>query len=261
MMDYYSLLGIPRDASIDQIRAAYRKAIKKWHPDLNRDNVTLSSLMTSQLNEAYHVLINPSERQKYDLTLDVNVSKAIENDKVKYSYVRNETKTNNASRLKEVERVESWKNAFFSYMARHQWASSLYTDLPEKVKTRIFSGSYEMKDIVYLYIKIEEAKISKGLSSAYFNFQQLNKIKEDMNVSTDIVFKKLSSLEIILQFYIRIKSGLIQSSTVNTYEQNVVKKFVQVHKYLIRHPDDLFQAIEKFKVSQNDWDTAKEFIR
>lgn len=261
MMDYYSLLGIPRDATAEEIRAAYRKAIKKWHPDVNRENITLSSLMTSQLNEAYHVLIDPSERRKYDLTLEINVSKTIEDDRVRYTYVKNETQANNHSRLKEVERIELWKNTFFSYMTRHKWASALYTNLPEKLKTRIFSGSYEMKDILYVYIRVEEAKISMGLSSAYFNLQQISKFKEDKNVSPDVAFTTLSSLEIILQFYIRIKSGLIQNSSINGYEQTVVKKFTQMHRYLIKHPNDLFQAIGRFKVTPEDWEKAREFIR
>lgn len=264
-MDYYSLLGISRNATPDQIRAAYRTAIKKWHPDLNRDNIPLSSLITSQLNEAYRVLMNPSERKQYDQSLGIHDGMSNSEEKGRYTYTRKETVIRNSrgssSRLKEVERIESWKNTFFSYMARHKWASSIYASIPEKTRTRIISGSSDLSDIMRLYFKIEEAKVRMGLSSAYFNLMQLEKYREEQASNLDVTFTVVSSLEAILQFYIRIRGGIIENELLNSYELSVEKKFVQIHKYLVKHPNDLFQAIERFKISKEDWETARGFIR
>jgi len=59
-------LEIEEDADSNSIKKAYKKLAKKFHPDLNPDNVELSEEKFKQINEAYHVLIDKDERRKYD---------------------------------------------------------------------------------------------------------------------------------------------------------------------------------------------------
>lgn len=63
--DYYEILGVPKNASSDQIKEAYRKLVLKYHPDVNRDSK--SEMKMQELNEAYAVLSNPEKRQQYDM--------------------------------------------------------------------------------------------------------------------------------------------------------------------------------------------------
>ena len=65
-MDYYKILGIEQDADSESIKKDYKKLAKKFHPDLNPDDVESSEEKFKQINEAYHVLIDDSEREKYD---------------------------------------------------------------------------------------------------------------------------------------------------------------------------------------------------
>ena len=65
-MDYYKILGIEQDADSESIKKAYKKLAKKFHPDLNPDDVESSEEKFKQIIEAYHVLIDDSEREKYD---------------------------------------------------------------------------------------------------------------------------------------------------------------------------------------------------
>ena len=65
-MNYYDILEIEEDADSNSIKKAYKKLAKKFHPDLNPDNVELSEEKFKQINEAYHVLIDKDERRKYD---------------------------------------------------------------------------------------------------------------------------------------------------------------------------------------------------
>jgi curved DNA-binding protein CbpA len=63
--DYYAVLGIERSASPDEVRAAYRRAARASHPDLNPgDQSALDRFKRVQL--AYDVLIDPERRAEYD---------------------------------------------------------------------------------------------------------------------------------------------------------------------------------------------------
>lgn len=64
-VDYYSILGIKKDASQDEIKKAYRKLARKYHPDVN-PNDTAAHKKFQQINEANEVLSDPEKRKKYD---------------------------------------------------------------------------------------------------------------------------------------------------------------------------------------------------
>lgn len=63
--NYYKILGVPEDASEEQIKKAFRKGARKHHPDVNPDNPEAEENF-KKLNEAYQVLSDPEKRQKYD---------------------------------------------------------------------------------------------------------------------------------------------------------------------------------------------------
>src|SRR6266705_765856 len=63
--DYYELLGVPRKATAKDIRAAFRKLARKYHPDLNPGDKAAEEKF-KQLQEAYDVLSDTKKRQMYD---------------------------------------------------------------------------------------------------------------------------------------------------------------------------------------------------
>lgn len=64
--DYYEILGVSKSATDDELKKAYRKMAKKWHPDANPDNKKEAEAKFKDVNEAYEVLSNPQKRQMYD---------------------------------------------------------------------------------------------------------------------------------------------------------------------------------------------------
>lgn len=63
--DYYEVLGVPRDASPDQVKRAYRQLAREHHPDVNDDPAAEERF--KELGEAYAVLSDPERRQRYDV--------------------------------------------------------------------------------------------------------------------------------------------------------------------------------------------------
>lgn len=63
--DYYSVLGLEKNASAEQIKKAYRKLALKYHPDKNPDNKQAEERF-KEISEAYAVLSDPEKKQQYD---------------------------------------------------------------------------------------------------------------------------------------------------------------------------------------------------
>ncbi|NNC56698.1 MAG: DnaJ domain-containing protein, partial [Woeseiaceae bacterium] len=62
--DYYKIMGVERDASQDEVKRAYRKLARKYHPDVSKE--ADAEARFKDLGEAYAVLKDPEKRAAYD---------------------------------------------------------------------------------------------------------------------------------------------------------------------------------------------------
>lgn len=65
--DYYEVLGVAKDADAEEIKKAYRKLARQYHPDVNK--AADAEEKFKEVKEAYDVLSEPQKRAQYDLSL------------------------------------------------------------------------------------------------------------------------------------------------------------------------------------------------
>ena len=95
MYDYYKILEIPRDATLEDIKKAYRNKAKLVHPDVN--NSPKANEVFAVVNEAYDVLSDETKRYLHDVKLNYADTTKAEAERMKHYYgssVKNTTYTN-----------------------------------------------------------------------------------------------------------------------------------------------------------------------
>ncbi len=110
--NYYELLGVKENASKEEIKVAYKKQMKKWHPDINKSDDAIS--MSAKINEAKEVLLDDTKRKDYDEYL----KKKIDENYSRYTQ-RKAYSENNKKEASEYEDKKVTKWQYFNDFLKH----------------------------------------------------------------------------------------------------------------------------------------------
>lgn len=176
--DYYKILQVDRNAAQEVITVAYKSLAKKYHPDLNLNNLNEANEKMKDINEAYRILNNLESRKKYNLTYDSYIKSDINNSSINNSGVNNSSvdRTYNSYMTrkdrKEYAKKENLKrNVFFKFKKKNIAIASIIAIfftymIAEKV---LISNHYD-----------SIGKIEKGVST---NVKQTNRMKDGFDNS------------------------------------------------------------------------------
>lgn len=117
MRNYYEILGVSKQASNEEIKKAYRKLARKYHPDVNPGNKEAEEKF-KKVNEAYNILIDESKRKAYDDKPDSSNGRDNKN-----SGFQKERKTQEGSKKFDMDEVERTFERFFGFNPNTKEAS------------------------------------------------------------------------------------------------------------------------------------------
>ena len=149
MKDYYYILGIQRSATQVQIKHAYRRMVKRFHPDLHPDKPEYEEKM-KDINEAYDVLSNEEEKIVYDFSFQQN----------DFSYYEERTNT-----------YRNKSNTYYNYNYRE--ATDTTTTTAKNPDNVIRAIVYPVIIIIYIAVKL----FINEHSSSNENFNKYNTYK------------------------------------------------------------------------------------
>ncbi len=116
-MNYYEILGVDKDVTPKDLKKAYKRLAKKWHPDLNRDDPKTAERKMREINVAYDTLSDEVKRIDYNKKLDAE-SKNQGQKKSAHETATPKTKrtsTNTSSGKVDFENIHSSFESFFGF--------------------------------------------------------------------------------------------------------------------------------------------------
>ncbi|MCS6904567.1 MAG: J domain-containing protein [Bacteroidia bacterium] len=209
--DYYKILEVPRNASQEDIKKAYRKLARKYHPDLNPNN-KIAEEKFKQISEAYEVLSNPETRKKYDMLGS--------NWKYYQEQAASQTQSDDFFQRRTYYRTTDTRDPFYSF----------------------FGDNFSFSDFFQTFF---------GSSANHGSRQETRDIHSSINIRLEEAYqgcdKKISLNN--KEFRLKIKPGIADGQTlkIKGYGQNGGDLYLKVnilpHPIYERKGNDLFRTL------------------
>lgn len=164
-IDYYKILGISKDATQEDIKKAYRKLARKYHPDLNKDNPNAQEKF-QEINEANEVLSNPEKRKRYD-EYGENWKYAEELEKQKKQQTKEQSGTREGTFWYSDDNTSGFSDFFeelFGYRYRNYNRAMRGKDYESELHLTLRQAAEEQKQILNLNGKNIRITIPAGVA-------------------------------------------------------------------------------------------------
>lgn len=183
-MSHYDTLGIKKDATNQEIKDAYKKLVKKYHPDVYPGDKSFAEKKTQEINYAYDILSNEESKKAYDeeITPSYDFTPPKYNNPESYSYQNYYTSNNNSD-------FENYKTP--NYTVHDEFSDNIVNSvnkMSSKKKTFLIST------ILFVYIfflivtffqinSLLKGKSSGTLLNTQVNFPEINTTKPNITNS------------------------------------------------------------------------------
>lgn len=168
-MDYYQLLGLKKNSSMDEIKKTYRKLAIKFHPDKHDDEEKTEYF--KKITEAYETLSDPLLRKDYDLNLYLQ-------DEERYGSEYSYEFTEEDYKLIQIYYDKCTQSVEFKFMM------SLFCKLPNETKDKMFH-KINIKEMLKKFTKTRLLNLNK------IKVIDVSKLFEDITIHLNISFEKL----------------------------------------------------------------------
>lgn len=207
-MNYYNVLGLKNTASQEEIKSAYKKLVKKYHPDIYKGDKTFAEKKTAEINVAYDVLSNPVSKKEYD-----------EQNAPKYSYTPPKYDYNTT-----YNRYNGTYNSYTNYNET-RYSNNKYSSVRDGSEHDYYTyANYEKKYSDYHRSKTPNSnytsKFSSKLESRFDSLSSRNRMKVVIIIVFIFLFYFLTTITDLLNTLKKEEASSALSSSIsstNTY--------------------------------------------
>ena len=202
-MNHYEVLGIKKTATQNEIREAYKKLVKKYHPDLYQGDKTFAEKKTQSINAAYEVLSDPELRKKYDDEITPNINNNY------YSNTNNSTSATNSQYNYNTNYQNSRYNTSTSAYSYENYKKNNYTQYSS------YDDFYQRR-----YSNYHRSKVPNSNYTNYSSFHNKSVFESIFKTTKQQIF---AVIIIFLIYFVTLFSNInnYKSSYQNTYTNNV----------------------------------------
>lgn len=228
--NYYEILGVSKDASAEEIKKAYLKLARKYHPDTSKEKN--AEEMMAKINEAYDVLSDESKRARYDLELS---GEASEN-----SYVSEEEYEEAVKDYTEKERKVAERLAVKQIILDELEKVQTILDTKKDIIIGAYSGEYDKEG--YYYTALDWVSIVKeyvqGLeklkvkANDYDLIEQVNQITstiDDLQKEIDDMPMSLTDAEFYVQKQILMDEINKRAEVLDSELNSLITKWEEIY--------------------------------